>query len=111
MLKKIAMPIMAIVLAGGTTLSTMDFAEAGDGRRGAFAAGAVTGAILGSIVGANARDRQYRHNGRAYGYGRGPVWDDHVAWCSRKYRSYDPYDNTWVSYGGSVRECRSPYLR
>ncbi len=37
-------------------------------------------------------------------------WDeDHVQYCSERYRSYNPNDNTWVSYSGDVRECISPF--
>jgi hypothetical protein len=37
------------------------------------------------------------------------VGDSHVEWCLDRYRSYNPRTNTWVSYSGEVRECRSPY--
>lgn len=33
----------------------------------------------------------------------------HVEWCLDRYRSYNPRTNTWVSYSGVVRQCRSPY--
>ncbi|MFN4142608.1 BA14K family protein [Aestuariivirga sp.] len=33
----------------------------------------------------------------------------HVRWCEDRYRSYNPRNNTWVSYSGRVRECVSPY--
>jgi len=37
------------------------------------------------------------------------VWSgQHVAWCLNRYRSYNPRNNTWVSYSGKVRQCRSP---
>ena len=48
------------------------------------------------IVGAN-NDSSSNYGGR------------HVEWCSDRYRSYDARNNTWVSYGGQVRECNSPY--
>jgi len=35
----------------------------------------------------------------------------HVRWCSRQYRSYDRYSDTYVTYTGRIRRCRSPYLR
>lgn len=35
--------------------------------------------------------------------------DAHVAWCSAKYRSYSPYDNTWIDKYHRVRLCVSPY--
>jgi hypothetical protein len=33
----------------------------------------------------------------------------HVEWCSQRYRSYDPADNSYNSYSGVRRECVSPY--
>jgi len=33
----------------------------------------------------------------------------HVGWCSNKYRSYRPRDNSFQPYHGPRRECRSPY--
>ena len=33
----------------------------------------------------------------------------HVAWCLRRYRSYNPRTNTWLSYSGHVYQCHSPY--
>jgi BA14K-like protein len=35
--------------------------------------------------------------------------DAHVQWCINHYRSYNPDNNTFVSYGGEIRECVSPY--
>jgi hypothetical protein len=34
----------------------------------------------------------------------------HVQWCSQRYRSYRPADNTFQPYNGPRRECRSPYF-
>jgi hypothetical protein len=37
-------------------------------------------------------------------------WDNsHIEWCLNRYRSYNPRNNTWVSYSGRVRECISPF--
>lgn len=35
---------------------------------------------------------------------------EHLAWCERRYRSYDPQDNSYRSYSGSRRTCQSPFL-
>lgn len=35
--------------------------------------------------------------------------DDHVQWCLDRYRSYDPRTNTWISHGGRVERCISPF--
>jgi len=39
----------------------------------------------------------------------GGFGDDHVEWCMDRYRSYNPDNNTWVSYSGEIRECISPF--
>ncbi len=36
--------------------------------------------------------------------------DPHGQWCAARYRSYDASDNTYRSYSGQRRPCRSPYL-
>ena len=33
----------------------------------------------------------------------------HIEWCLEHYRSYNPRDNTFMSYSGRVRECDSPF--
>jgi len=38
-----------------------------------------------------------------------PGANPHVDWCASKYRSYNPYDNTFQPYNGPRRACRSPY--
>lgn len=50
---------------------------------------------------------QNNYDGDGYdgdGYG-----DRHVEWCFDRYRSYNPRNNTWVSYSGRVNQCNSPY--
>ncbi len=38
-----------------------------------------------------------------------PASNPHVDWCLSRYRSYNPYDNTFQPYGGPRVYCRSPY--
>lgn len=75
---------------------------------------------------------RYKHRRKHYGYYRSGWWyswpwwslsvpiyvysdvgyrnnELHVAYCLGKYRSYDPYTDTYVAYSGKVRRCRSPY--
>ncbi|MGQ3348126.1 BA14K family protein, partial [Bosea sp. (in: a-proteobacteria)] len=40
---------------------------------------------------------------RAYGYSPSDV--DAVAYCSRRFRSYDPETGTYIAKGGVVRAC------
>jgi uncharacterized protein YcfJ len=116
-MKKYLATFASLALAGGIITADIQHAEAKKGRNAAFAAGALTGAIVGGVLGnsaarrAEASDGYYVYRNQRYNFGRGPAWDEHVAWCSRKYRSYQPRSNTWVSYSGNVRYCRSPYIR
>ncbi len=45
----------------------------------------------------------------AYSYDRYHEDDLHTAYCLGRYKSYDPYSDTYVAYSGTVRRCRSPY--
>jgi len=45
----------------------------------------------------------------AYADTYGGNGDAHIQWCLNQYRSYNPDNNTFVSYGGDVRECVSPF--
>ncbi|MEQ1521590.1 MAG: BA14K family protein [Aestuariivirga sp.] len=42
-------------------------------------------------------------------YDGGGYGSRHVEWCSERYRSYNPRNNTWVAYSGNVNQCNSPY--
>ena len=57
------------------------------------------------IGAAGAYDNGYSDNG----YAGGGYGSRHVQWCLDRYRSYNPRSNTWVSSGGYVRQCTSPY--
>ena len=59
-------------------------------------------------------------SGYGYGYGYHPYRysypsryyggsSAHVRWCHNRYRSYNSWNNSWISYSGHVRQCRSPY--
>lgn len=37
------------------------------------------------------------------------VSNPHVDWCLSRYRSYNPYDNTFQPFNGPRRYCRSPF--
>ena len=43
-------------------------------------------------------------------YDGGGFGNRHVRYCLKKYRSYNPRNNTWVSFSGKVKKCYSPYL-
>lgn len=48
-----------------------------------------------------------RHYDDRYSDTRG--YSLHVEWCLDRYRSYDPRSNTYMTYSGIRRYCRSPY--
>jgi len=37
--------------------------------------------------------------------------EEHVAWCSSRYRSYQVADNSYQPYRGGRRECLSPFFK
>jgi hypothetical protein len=55
-----------------------------------------TGIVIGSTIGRPVY--RYRSSGSR-----------HVNWCLNHYRSYNVRTNTFVTYGGAVRQCISPY--
>jgi hypothetical protein len=39
----------------------------------------------------------------------GTLSPEHISWCEARYRSYDPAENSYRSFSGSIRPCNSPY--
>lgn len=40
------------------------------------------------------------------------MWQRHVVWCTKKYKSYRAWDNSWqATFNGPRRQCWSPYYR
>lgn len=66
------------------------------------AAGLIIGAILGFALGAAVVDSQ-EHQGYAQSRLNDPAW---IAYCARKYRSFDPYTGTYLGYDGLRHYCR-----
>jgi BA14K-like protein len=113
----VATPVAAAPLspaAGGTAL-TSQLNEAGHSiqvRRhgGNIAAGIIGGAIIGGIIASQPR----YYYGTPYYYGapypvyRRPYYtpyDPAVAYCARRFRSYDPYSMTYLGYDGFRHPC------
>jgi hypothetical protein len=117
-IKKSAVIAMAIGIA--IPVSTPAFSQSRDAI-----AGGIVGGIIGGAIGSAAR-RRHREPDVVYVEPR-PVYREpvyverrvitrpaysgnaHVNWCYRKYRSYQESSNTYVTYGGRVRQCYSPY--
>ncbi len=58
----------------------------------------ITGAIVGGALSSPSTGVRVRDYGSS-----------HVQWCTDRYRSYRPSDNTFQPYNGPRRACRSPY--
>ncbi|MEO0328855.1 MAG: BA14K family protein [Pseudomonadota bacterium] len=111
-----AIAALALTLAVPATLTTTTQSVAGS--RDAFVGGVVGGIIGGAIGSSRSRQRTvYVERAPVY---REPVvverrvvvqpsGNAHTNWCYRKYRSYDARTDTYVSYGGRVKYCNSPY--
>jgi hypothetical protein len=83
------------------------------GRGGAIGAGIVAGALLGAGIAAS---RPYYYGPGPYYYGPAyypppvvyapaPVYGDPVAYCMRRFRSYDPASGTYLGYDGYRHPC------
>ncbi len=69
---------------------------------GAGIAAGIAAGIIGGIISNSARDDGPRRH-------RGGRHNAHVDWCLDRYRSYNPRTDTFRTYGGRDRRCRSPY--
>ena len=103
--------ILAIVSA--MTVASIAPASAAKGRNTAAAAGAAAGLLLGGILGSQFRDRdRYEDRGPVYYY-PAPAprayypapYDPAIAYCMRRFKSYDPYSMTYVGYDGRLHYC------
>jgi len=47
---------------------------------------------------------------RPFGHIRDRLWQQHVDWCGNRFKSYNPYDNTYRPYSGPREQCWSPYI-
>jgi hypothetical protein len=75
------------------------------GGWGGAAAGFAAGAIIGGALGAATSRPYYYDYGPGYydyGYARG---GNAVAYCSQRYRSYDPASGTYLGYDGLRHPC------
>lgn len=55
--------------------------------------------------------RKYRYNSRGYRRAYRRLERKHLRWCQDRYYSYDRRNNTYRTYSGRVRFCRTVYLR
>lgn len=114
-----AAPGIALATGGSDLVASVQYRRYGYGPRyygyrgpspgAAVGAGIAAGVLGGALAaGALAAPRYYEPAPvyaapRAYGYGVEDV--DAVAYCSRRFRTYDPETGTYIAAGGVVRAC------
>lgn len=67
------------------------------------------GAIIGGAIANQPQYREPQYREPQYRPVQGEYSSAHVDWCSSRYRSYRPYDNTYVPRAGVRAQCMSPY--
>lgn len=118
---KISRFAVVAALVGAFAITSVSPASAAHGRNTAAALGAVGGFLLGSAIFGYPRYYGYPRN--YYGYPRyyyapGPAYyyppprayygrpyDPAIAYCMRRFRSYDPYSMTYLGYDGYRHPC------
>jgi hypothetical protein len=75
-------------------------------NRGAgIAAGIIGGMIIGGII-VSQYPRNYYEGYPPYPmYRHYPAWDGAIAYCMRRFKSYDPYSMTYLGYDGFRHPC------
>ena len=98
---------IATIAAGATFAMPTAEAEAGHGRRAAFAFGAIAGLTVGAIAAHRHHQRYYAPAPATVYYGRPAPWT--AAWyeyCHARYRSFNPHTGYFTTYSGRKRFCR-----
>lgn len=96
--------LVATVIAGTALSGATVEARAGSlSPAEAAAIAGLGGFIVGGLI-ADSRNRYYAPvPAPVYGVGYG--WRAHVARCHARYRSYDPYSDTYLGYDGYRHRC------
>jgi len=78
-------------------------------RPGAAAGAFIAGAIIGGIIASQPGYYYYPYYGYPYYpryvYRPYPSYDAAIAYCMRRFRSYDPYSMTYLGYDGRRHPC------
>jgi BA14K-like protein len=80
------------------------------GGAGAAAVAGIAGLIIGGIAASQAYPDYYYGPGPGYYYYPAPrvyysPYDPAIAYCMRRFRSYDPYSMTYLGYDGYRHPC------
>lgn len=115
---------MVAALIGAVTMTASEPAAARSRNTGAVVAAGVAGLVLGGLIASQARPRYYYYYypdaprvryyyGPPVYYGPPPVYygrpiyaaDPAIAYCMRRFKSYDPYTMTYLGYDGYRHPC------
>lgn len=109
---QISKKAVIVAMISAMTVASIEPASAAKGRNTAAVAGAAAGLLLGGIIGSQLRDRDryYEDRGPVYYYPAPrayypPPYDPAIAYCMRRFKSYDPYSMTYVGYDGRLHSC------
>jgi hypothetical protein len=103
---KLVSTVVALTVTAGALATATQPSAAGSLSKGEIAALAgVGGFIAGSVI-ANANRGPYYRAPYYRGVGYASSWDYHVQRCLARYRTYDPYSDTFVGYDGYRHRCR-----
>ncbi len=98
------------MVAMATTVSLTAVSSANASHRHNHVGAAILGGVVGGIIGGAIAQQRGRETFPAP-VRRRPVRGSHVAWCERRYRSYDRYTDTFMGFDGYEHYCNSPYVR
>jgi hypothetical protein len=116
-------PSLALATGGNDLVETVQYRRYGygprygyrggyyrGGRGAAVGAGIAAGVIGGALAAGALAGPRYVEPAPIYGvpapvYGYGAEDVDAVAYCSRRFRTYDPATGTYIATGGVVRAC------
>ena len=104
---------LAIKNAAPTTIEAVRWGGRGWGRGGGWGWGVGAGIVGGAIIGGALASPYYYGYGPYYpgpyypapGYYAAPVPGDGVAYCMRRFRSYDPRSGTYLGTDGYRHPC------
>jgi len=104
---------MIAAVIGALTITSVNSAAARN-RTGAVVAAGIAGLVVGGLIASHAyRPRYYYDPGPVYYYAPAPryyapppaYYDPAIAYCMRRFRSYDPYSMTYLGYDGRRHFC------
>lgn len=100
----------AVQNAAATNIQTVQYRRRGSardhrGRRGGSGAGVAAGVLGGLILGGMLAGPRYYGYAPGPSYGTGYYRGDAVAYCMRRFKSYDPYSGTYLGYDGYRHPC------